>query len=268
VSLRRDGRLQAPRGRYRALGAFLEYERVLTEDAKVSWAPPSTASRPGACRGWRTGRRGGSPGFSAELRYRFVKPTPSSPFGLAFSLEPGSGSGIPAAASGGRGYGLEAKLILDGALVPDRVFGAVNLLYEIERFRPPGLAAFDEDGERVSLSDPQAATFARAPAEREDDAGRLRRLAFKVADDVFLGGEARYLRKYEGFNLRSFEGQAFFLGPPSWRSSPRTSPVGHVERPGGGAGPWRAGRLDLDNFEQHQARLKLKRGLLESVRFL
>jgi hypothetical protein len=192
------------------------------------------------------------------LRYRLVKPTPSSPFALAFSLEPGIGFRDPGGGERGRGYGLEAKLILDGALEPDRVFGAVNLLYEVERFRPRGLAAYDEDGERVSLRDPQAATFARAPAERETTVGVSGALAFRVADKVFLGGEARYLRKYEGFDLRTFEGQAFFLGPTflaELAENVTLSGTWSVQVAGRARGA--PGRLDLDNFQQHQARLKL-----------
>jgi hypothetical protein len=72
----------------------------------------------------------------------------------------------------------------------------------------------------------------------------------------FVGGEARYLRKYEGIGLDEFAGQALFVGPTAhFRLSERSrlTLAWSVQAWGRSA---RSGlALDLVDFERHQARL-------------
>ena len=75
--------------------------------------------------------------------------------------------------------------------------------------------------------------------------------------NFFLGGEARYLRKYDGLLLDAFEGHALYLGPTVSAKLPggywllaawNIQVAGRsVEQPG---------QLDLKNFERHQVRFK------------
>ena len=72
----------------------------------------------------------------------------------------------------------------------------------------------------------------------------------------FVGGEARYLRKYEGIGLDEFAGQALFVGPTAYfrlSESSRLTLAWSVQAWGRSArsGP----ALDLVDFERHQARL-------------
>jgi hypothetical protein len=68
----------------------------------------------------------------------------------------------------------------------------VNLLYDVERVKE------------------RRAGFV---SERSANVGISGALAYRIADDVFLGGEARYLRAYEGFSLNKWQGHAVYLGP-------------------------------------------------------
>jgi hypothetical protein len=92
----------------------------------------------------------------------------------------------------GRKLGSENKIIIDGELVPDTLFGAVNLIYDLERMK-------ERRNDFV--------------AERAATTGIGGAIAYKVAADVFLGAEARYLRAYEGFALNRWKGHAVYLGP-------------------------------------------------------
>ena len=72
----------------------------------------------------------------------------------------------------------------------------------------------------------------------------------------FLGGEARYLRKYEGVGLQELAGQALFTGPTAYfQLSPRSrlTAAWSIQAWGRPAGSNEA--LDLVNFERHHARL-------------
>src|SRR5438270_598146 len=71
-----------------------------------------------------------------------------------------------------------------------------------------------------------------------------------------VGGEARYLRKYEGIGLEDFAGEALFIGPTAYfqlSERSRLTLAWSVQAWGRSAQP--ASALDLVNFERHQARL-------------
>jgi hypothetical protein len=78
----------------------------------------------------------------------------------------------------------------------------------------------------------------------------------QIRPGIFVGGEARYLRQYDGIGLDSLAGQGFFAGPTlyvkiserAWMTLAWSAQVaGHAT-----AIP---GSLDLVNFERQQARL-------------
>ena len=72
----------------------------------------------------------------------------------------------------------------------------------------------------------------------------------------FLGGEARYLRKYEGVGLDAFVGQAVFVGPTAYfKLSERSRLTAAWSFQAWGHAAATAGTLDLVDFERHQARL-------------
>ena len=78
----------------------------------------------------------------------------------------------------------------------------------------------------------------------------------QMRPNFFVGGEARYLRKYEGIGLQEFAGQALFVGPTAYfklSESSRLTLAWSFQAWGRSARSMPA--LDLIDFERHQARL-------------
>jgi hypothetical protein len=90
----------------------------------------------------------------------------------------------------------------------------------------------------------------------ESTLGFATALMLQIRPSIFVGGEARYLRRYEGLGLNTLSSHALFLGPTVYANFSQHSWIAigwsiqvagrSVEDPG-----W----LDLTNFERHQARL-------------
>jgi len=200
---------------------------------------------------------GGLSQLSTQMRYQFIKRDPS-PVGLTLSLEPQLGFFDQDTGERGRRTALEAVLSLDTALVPERLFGAVNLTYEAERVRPRTLVGLDRDLEEVEPSDPAAVAITRTPAERESTLGISAAMAYQAVPNLFVGAEARYLRQYDGLDFKAFEGHALFLGPTLYvKVSDHLSLSAAWNVQVAGKANDEPGPLDLDNFERHQAKLKL-----------
>src|SRR5262249_47051313 len=127
------------------------------------------------------------------------------------------------------------KLQLDAELVKNRVYGAVNLIYEPEITRI-------HDGTRV----------------RESILGLTTALAVRPAPALVLGAELDYYRHYDTLGLQQFTGDALFLGPTLYYKFARKWFV---------TAAWNAqvwGRetdtgnhLNLEEFSRQRAKLKL-----------
>lgn len=179
-------------------------------------------------------------GVGGEVRYRILN-REAAPFGVTLHVEPSIARVDEESGERGRRITSETKLILDRELVPQRLFGAVNLLYEVDRFRGRGAAE----------------------TERSSNLGTSIAIAYQIGPSFFIGGEGRYLRAYEGYGLDRYQGDAFFLGPTLF-----LQPVSNVfisaayqaqvvgrERRGG----QQIGRSDLNlrDFERHRMLLKV-----------
>jgi hypothetical protein len=251
----------------------------------------------------------GFEGLSAEIKLRVLKRDPS-PFGLTLLAQPRMGFLEEDTGVRGRGQGLETRLLLDTALIPNTVYAGLNGIYEMDKFRPRGITLFGSDGTElegpalpcgptsdvnleVNPEDHTHTTFEggrlidmrhvhtdgsdqghngadtgggndcatvgrRKSAERSSKLGISGALAFQAIPNVFLGGEVRYLRAYDGLTLQHFRGEAVFVGPTlnakvtdhlAISAAFSTQVAGHaVGLPG---------QLDLDNFPRYQARLKI-----------
>jgi len=78
----------------------------------------------------------------------------------------------------------------------------------------------------------------------------------QIQPGLLIGGEARYLRKYEGFGLDVFAGHALFVGPTIFiKLSERSRLTAAWSFQVAGRSAAMPGSLDLVNFERHQARL-------------
>jgi hypothetical protein len=85
---------------------------------------------------------------------------------------------------------------------------------------------------------------------------------FRVAPNVWIGGEAQYLRSYAGSTFGRFEGDALSIGPtiyfvngPGWVTLSWTAQVAGREIGGSNRG------LNLRDFDRHQVLLVIGRRL-------
>lgn len=130
-------------------------------------------------------------GGSLELKYQFFKRTDQQPFSVALQAEPQYARITPIEGQGADVFSVETRLIADARLVPDRLWAGINLIYDPQVSRLKGSGEVDRSS-TLSVSGT---------------------LMTKVAGDLFLGPEVRYMRAYEGAFLSRFEGHAVFVGP-------------------------------------------------------
>lgn|GEM_PF-6711937 len=130
--------------------------------------------------------------------------------------------------------GSELRVLADVALVPGRVFGAVNLAYT------PELNATGRETERTSSLEASAA------------------VAGRVGENVFVGAELRNLTIHDGAFFEKFLGWAVYAGPTLYLSLAGKGYVAAAwsEQLAGKAAGGSGARLDPINHERHQFRIK------------
>ena len=133
-------------------------------------------------------------GVSLDLRYQFLDRR-TAPFGLTFALETHGERIDEMTAEPASNFGTELTLAIDRELVPNRVVAAFNL------FVPAGMDAFFQDRIGPTGIDGQADAVA---------------VMAQIRPGFLIGGETRYLRKYDGIGLDEFAGQALFAGPTAY----------------------------------------------------
>ncbi|MGZ3350186.1 MAG: hypothetical protein ACXU89_14690 [Xanthobacteraceae bacterium] len=172
-------------------------------------------------------------GFSADIRYRLLDRV-TAPFGFAIGAEPHWGRADEITGEPANQYGVDFVAAADWEIVPDRVVAAFNLLYQPDTMRSKITGTWSE----------------------ESTAGVAFALMAHVRSGIFVGGEARYLRKYDGAGLDTLAGQGFFIGPTIYfKLSEKAWLAAAWSAQAAGQATTSAGSLDLVNFERHQARL-------------
>jgi len=170
-------------------------------------------------------------GVSFEARYLLMD-RHRGPFGLTFIAEPRFGRVDATSGETASSYSGMLTLAADRELIDDRLFGAVNLLYDSTATRLPGNWV---DDSRIGVS---------------------ASLSARVTSALFLGGEIRYLRAYDGLGLDSLSGQAVFAGPTfyvQFAKGMALSGAWNMQVIGRAPGN---GSLDLTHFERLQAKLR------------
>ena len=100
--------------------------------------------------------------------------------------------------------------------------------------------------------------LATGQSEQESTVGAAMAFMAQIRPGFFLGGEARYFRKYEGIGLDDFAGQALLVGPTAFlKLSDRSRLTANWSFQAWGRSAGSTAALDLVNFERHQARLVL-----------
>jgi hypothetical protein len=227
------GRFSKSDGRYRAISQELELEFVPAKNFRIEMGSTFASHDINGVPGFEDRRQLAWQGVSVDLRYRFLD-RDAAPVGLTFAVESDADRIDETTAALVRKYGTEMTLAFDRELVPNVAVAALNLIYQPEWTRLLGTGA----------------------AEQESTIGAAFGAMAQMRPGFFVGGEARYLRKYEGIGLDEFAGQALFVGPTAYfRLSERSrlTLAWSVQAWGRSA---RSGlALDLVDFERHQARL-------------
>jgi len=174
-----------------------------------------------------------SASFSARFR---MLDRNKGPVGMTFSIEPHWGFVDETKGLRIGHFGTEAAMLMDRELIPDRLLAAFNLTFENDRVRPVAASA----------------------TRHESVLGSGLALAARTSPDLWLGGEVRYLRSYDGAVLNALSGQAVYVGPTAFVRLPRNywlSAALNFQVWGRAVGL--PGSLDLTNFERYQAKLRV-----------
>ena len=172
-------------------------------------------------------------GLSADIRYRLLDRA-TAPFGFAIGAEPHWGRADDVTGEPVSQYGVDFVAAADWEVIPDRLVAAFNLLYQPETMRSKVTGTWSQ----------------------ESTAGVAFAVMAQVHLGIFVGGEARYLRKYDSLGLDALAGQGFFVGPTIYvKLSERAWIAAAWSAQVAGQATTSAGSLDLVNFERRQGRL-------------
>jgi hypothetical protein len=173
-------------------------------------------------------------GLNMEFRYRLFD-RDHAPFGLTLGLEPHWNRTDEISGEPVSNYGGELSVALDKELVENRIFAAFNAVYDPEMTQSQGLWTHES-----------MLAFSAA-------------VTTQISPGVFVGGEARYLRKYDGLDLDTLSGQGFFLGPSTFvrlSKSVAISAAWSVQVAGRATDV--PGSLDLTKLTRQQAVLRVE----------
>ncbi|WP_029582688.1 hypothetical protein [Bradyrhizobium sp. URHD0069] len=220
-------------GKYRAINQEFELEFVPAKNFRIEVGSAFASHDINGIPGVEDRRQLAWQGVFLDLRYRFLDRV-EAPFGLTLALETHADRIDETTAALARRYGTELRLALDRELIPNRVVAAFNLFYEPEWIH----------------------LLATGLAEQESTAGAAIAVMAQIRPGFLIGGEVRYLRKYDGIGLGEFAGQALFVGPTAYlQLSERTRLTAAWSVQAWGRAVGSTAALDLLNFERHQARL-------------
>jgi hypothetical protein len=227
------GRFSRSGGHYRTVGQELAVEFVPVKNFRVEMGTTFASHNIAGVAGLEDRRQLSWQGVSVDLRYRFLD-RDSAPFGFTVAIENRADRVDETSAAVVRSYGTEFTLAVDRELIPNVAVAALNLTYQPEWTSVVGTGA----------------------TERDAALGAALGVMVRARPGLLVGGEARYVRRYEGFGLEELAGQALFIGPTAYlQLSPGAwlTAAWSVQAWGRPAGSNAV--LDLVNFERHQARL-------------
>ena len=227
------GRFDKSAGSYLALTRSAELEFVPIENFRLEFAAVAASYDIGAVPGFDDLRQAGLQGGSVDLRYRLLDRTTAA-FGLTIDAETHADRMDETSGEHVRAYGTDFALAFDRELVPNKLIAGLNLLYQPE----------------------WTSVVATGRTEQQASIGVAWSMMAQVRDGLLIGGEALYLRKYEGVGLDVLAGQALFVGPTVFVSlSERSRLTAALSFQVAGRSAGTAGSLDLVDFERYQARL-------------
>lgn len=228
-----SGRFGRDGGRYRAIGQEFELEFVPVSNFRVEIGSSFVGHDIRGVTGFDDARQLAWQGMSLDLRYRLLD-RENAPFGLTFAVEGQLNRIDEVSAARVRNFETEFRIAFDREVIPNYALVALNLIYQPEWTR----------------------VLASGAAEQEATVGAALGAMFRIRPNVLVGGEARYLRRYEGIGLDEFSGQALFIGPTAYfQLSPRSRLTAAWSVQAWGRPASSGATLDLFNFDRYRARL-------------
>ena len=226
-------RLAKRTGSYQATDATLSAEFVPLANLRTEYTGALASYQIGGVSGFIDQRYTAFNGLSADFRYRFLD-RGSAPFGFALGAEPHWGRADEITGEPGNQFGIDFVAAADIEIVPERIVAAFNLIYQPESMRAQSTGIWSH----------------------ESEGGLAIGVMAQIHDGIFVGGEARYLRRYDGLALDTLSGQGLFVGPTVYvkLSQQAWMAVAWSEQVAGHTAI-SAGALDLINFEHRQIRL-------------
>jgi hypothetical protein len=221
-------------GSYAALTDQLRFETSPVPNFRFEIGAPIAYYNISGVTGLDDRNQGSSNGIVSEFRYRLFD-RDHAPFALTLGAEPHWNRTDETSGERVDNYGGELSVALDKELVRDRVFAAVNFVYDPE------------------------VTRSRGQWEHDSTLSVATSITTQVLPGAFVGAEARYSRKYDGLGLDALLGQAFFVGPTTFvrlSKSFAISAAWSIQVAGHAADI--PGSLDLTRFTRHQALLRME----------
>jgi hypothetical protein len=230
------GRFGKADGSYTALEQQLRLEVSPVENLRLEIGVPLALHSISGVTGLDDRQQVAFNGVTAEIRYRLLDRQAHS-FGLTIGAEPHWARVDDISGEPVDNYGSEFSIAADTEFVENRLFAALNLLYDPEwtTSRLTGLSA-------------QQSTLGVSAA-----------VTVQVRPGIFFGSEARYLRTFQGIGLDGFAGDALFVGPTMYAALSKdlaVSAAWNIQVAGGAVGI--PGALDLTNFERNRLLLRLE----------
>ena len=227
------GRFSKQAGTYQALDQQIEMEFVPFRNFRIEVGTAFAAYDVFSVPALMNQTNSGWQGASLDLRYRFLD-RETAPFGLTLALESHRNRFDDITGVGAQSYGTELTLALERDVIPGFAVATLNLGYQPEWTHLAGLST----------------------AEQESTLTLSMGFMAQLRPDLMFGGEARYLRKYQGIGLTELEGDAFFIGPTAYfKLSERARLTANWSFQAWGRSTGSSATLDLVNFERQQARL-------------
>lgn len=231
------GSFQKRGGRYAAVEHELAFEHVLTQNFAYELSAHALSHSIGGVEGLDDRNSTQFSGASAKLRYLIIGRGPGSPFGLTLSAEPEWARADGTDGTAVHAYSSTFRIVADTELITNRLYAALNLIYEPEIAKPADSGMW----------------------ERSSSAGVGVGLTYRFTPILAMGVAAEYDRAYDGLTFQTFNGHALFAGPTLQINISRkvllaaafmAQVAGHAvddPRP-----------LDLTNFERYRANLKVE----------
>jgi hypothetical protein len=227
------GRFAKQTGSYNAASSTLSAEFVPLPNRRTEFTGALISYDIAGMSGLADQRYTAFGGLSADIRYRLLDRA-TAPFGFAIGAEPHWGRADDVTGEPVSQYGVDFVAAADWEVIPDRVVAAFNLLYQPETMRSKVTGTWSQ----------------------ESTAGVAFAAMAQVHSGILVGGEARYLRKYDGLGLDTLAGHGFFIGPTVYvKLSERAWITAAWSAQVAGQATALVGSLDLLNFERRQARL-------------